>query len=412
MIRKVLIIGYVWPEPQSSAAGVRMLQLIRAFRSADIQVIFSSPAAPGEHPFDLSQMGVSSVTIQVNDPGFDDFARETQPDLVVFDRYMMEEQFGWRIAEQCPEAIRVLDTEDLHFLRKYRQKNYRSSFPDHSNMLLDPLARREVASIYRCDLSLIISQKEMELLTGQFGVDEKLLCYLPYLLDAAEIPVPGSLNGFEQRKDMMFIGNFRHDPNTDAVRYLKVEIWPEIRKVLPGVSLSIYGAYAGKEVEEMHKPSEGFNFRGWTPDVKDVMLSHRVLLAPLRFGGGLKGKIVDGMRFGLPAVTTTTGAEGLEEMNTGDGRVTDEAAEFVRTAVRLYADEKFWNNAVSVGYDVVSNKFDRNYFERILMRRLNALRIDLSLHRQLNFIGGMLSDQRVMASKYLSKYIVEKNRNN
>jgi len=122
---KLLIIGFVWPEPSSSAAGSRMMQLIDLFLKRNFEVIYASPAKFSEHAEDLKQLGVVQKQIEVNNSNFDTFIKEEEPTHILFDRFMMEEQFGWRVAEHCPQAIRILDTEDLHFLRKARQQAYK-----------------------------------------------------------------------------------------------------------------------------------------------------------------------------------------------------------------------------------------------------------------------------------------------
>ena len=120
--RLLLCIGFVYPEPKSSAAGSRILQLLKCFLAANYRIIFASTAKISKHSFDLNFIGIETVEIQLNDSKFDDYVKTLCPSVVLFDRFMTEEQFGWRISEHCPEALRVLDTEDLHFLRKSRSK--------------------------------------------------------------------------------------------------------------------------------------------------------------------------------------------------------------------------------------------------------------------------------------------------
>ena len=123
--KKLLIIGKVWPEPKSSAAGIRMVQLIKLFQGDGWQITFSSSASKSEYSFNLDEIGVSEQSIRMNDSLFDDFVSELQPDVVLFDRFMIEEQFGWRVVENCPDALRILDTIDLHSLRLARQRAFK-----------------------------------------------------------------------------------------------------------------------------------------------------------------------------------------------------------------------------------------------------------------------------------------------
>ena len=93
----LIIVGYVWPEPNSSAAGYRMLSLIQLFIAKGWQVIFASAAELSPHRFMLSTIGVGEHLISLNDSSFDEWISEQAPDAVMFDRFMLEEQFGWRV---------------------------------------------------------------------------------------------------------------------------------------------------------------------------------------------------------------------------------------------------------------------------------------------------------------------------
>ena len=178
----LLIIGFVWPEPKSSAAGSRMLQLIKQFQKQGYTITFATTANVSNRAFNLESIEVSIQNIELNNSSFDAFIKLLNPTIVMFDRFMTEEQFGWRVAEQCPNALRILDTEDFHGLRKARGEALKANRTLTIEDLQSDITKREIASIYRCDLSLIISEAEMEILTHQFKIDSRLLYYLPFLL--------------------------------------------------------------------------------------------------------------------------------------------------------------------------------------------------------------------------------------
>ena len=168
-MKQLLIIGYVWPEPNSSAAGSRMMQLIAFFQQQNYQVTFASPAQLSEHMVDLSDLAIKVQSIALNCQSFDAFIADLQPSVVLFDRFMMEEQFGWRVIEQCPQALRILDSEDLFSLRHARHDAFKQGRAlQDSDLLTSEMAKREVAAIFRCDLSLMISHVEIELLQRLF----------------------------------------------------------------------------------------------------------------------------------------------------------------------------------------------------------------------------------------------------
>lgn len=280
----LLIIGHNFPEPTTTAAGSRMMQLMSLFKEQGFKITFASTATVSEKSEQLSNYNIDTVSIELNNVSFDDFISELNPSIVLFDRFITEEQFGWRVAENCPNALRILDTEDLHFLRKARQEAVKKGISFKEANLFSETAKREIASILRCDLSLIISEYEMNLLQETFKIDASILQYLPFLIEEISEETFQSLPKFEERNHFITIGNLLHQPNVDSVLFLKKEIWSSIRKQLPSAELHIYGAYAPQQILELHNKKEGFLIKGWAEDVSEVMSNARVCLAPLRFG--------------------------------------------------------------------------------------------------------------------------------
>ena len=169
-MKKLLVIGHVWPEPTTTAAGNRMMQLLEAFLNKNYQVTFASTAQKTVYSRDLSILGIPEVTIQLNDSSFDRFIHREQPSMVLFDRFMVEEQFGWRVAEHCPNAIRILNTEDLHSLRDYRGKCLKDNLQfTIEGYFLQDKTKREIASIYRSDLTLLVSYFEKPLIHNMYS---------------------------------------------------------------------------------------------------------------------------------------------------------------------------------------------------------------------------------------------------
>jgi glycosyltransferase involved in cell wall biosynthesis len=408
----VLIIGFVWPEPNSSAAGGRMVQLISIFKEHRFDVTFASPAMDSDYMIDLNSLGVNKKSIALNCSSFDVFVKELNPTIVLFDRFMMEEQFGWRVAENCPDALRLLDTEDLHCLRLARQKAFKEnrSFST-DDLLVEDVAKREIASILRCDVSLMIAEYEMELLQTIFKIDSKLLYYLPLLLEPIEDSTIQNLPSFEERNNFVFIGNFLHEPNWNAVQYLKETIWPFIRKQLPEAVLEIYGAYSSQKVLQLHQPKLGFHILGRADDAQEVVRNARVVLAPLCFGAGIKGKLLEAMQCGTPSVTTTIGAESMCGDLPWNGFVTDELQVFADKAVELYQEKNLWLKAQENGFEIIEKRYLKSFFENDFVEHILEVQIHLKQHRLHNFMGTILQHHTLTSTKYMSRWIEEKNKN-
>jgi glycosyltransferase involved in cell wall biosynthesis len=383
-----------------------MMQLIELFPEENYQITFASTAAISERTVNLENQNISVKNILLNDPSFDEFIKELNPEIVLFDRYVTEEQFGWRVSEQCPNVLKILDTEDLHFLRKAREEVVKANKPVSEANLFSEMAKRELASILRCDLSLIISEYEMELLQNTFKISGEILHYLPFLIESVseEIQTPS----FKERQNFIAIGNLLHAPNVDSVLQLK-QLWPKIKKQFPEAELHIYGAYAPQKILQLNNKMEGFIIKGWAENLEAVMKNYRLQLAPIRFGAGLKGKLLDAMRFGLPTVTTAIGAEGMCGKLPFGGEITSIKEEFVKNAVQLYSDENSWQKAQENGFRIIQKRFQKVLFSEDFKTLIYKLSANLETHRQQNFIGQILQHHTLQGTKYMSKWIESKN---
>jgi len=406
-IKKVLVIGYVWPEPNSSAAGSHMLSILRLFKEQNWQVEFATPSQPTEHMINLENEGISSKSITLNCDSFDRYILEYQPDIVLFDRFMMEEQFGWRVEKNCPSALKILDTEDLQCLRHARQQAHKAKRELTQADLFSNLAKREIAAILRCDISLVISSYEMELLEQTFKVDPVLLHHLPFMVNLDK--VPKETLPFSQRKHFMTIGNFRHAPNWDVVLYLQ-KIWPKIRKEIPGAELHIYGAYPPPKATALNNQKTGFLIKGWAEDALATMEQSRLCLAPIRFGAGIKGKLLDAMIIQTPSITTSLGSEGMHNNEPWGGVITDNVDDFADAAVQLYNDEKAWIQAQKNGTFILNRLYDSKSLGKQFIETIIKTEENIKQHRLNNFTGSMLKHHTMMSTKYMSQWIAEKNR--
>ena len=408
-MKKILVIGYVWPEPNSSAAGSHIMSIMRLFLSQNWQVEFCTPCSISEHMIDLHQEGISSTSIELNSDTFDNKIKNYNPDIVMFDRFMMEEQFGHRVEDNCPRALKILDTEDLQCLRNARYRALKENREMSKADLFSDLTKREIAAILRCDISLIISSYEMNLLIDTFKIDKSILHYLPFMVDLEKYPKQNK--PFDQREHFMTIGNFRHAPNWDVVLYLQ-KIWPLIRKELPRAQLHIYGSYPQPKATALNNPKTGFLIKGWVQNAHTVMEESRLCLAPIRFGAGIKGKLLDAMITQTPSITTTIGAEGMcTDIEQWPGVITDDMEEFAKNAISLYKDEDKWIEKQKNCKNLIESIYDSKILGKELISKILEVEQNIESHRLENFTGAMLKHHTMTSTKYMSQWIAAKNMN-
>jgi glycosyltransferase involved in cell wall biosynthesis len=189
------------------------------------------------------------------------------------------------------------------------------------------------------------------------------------------IPVPhapqGRGLGFDERQGILFVGNFNHSPNRDAVRYFVGEVFPLVRVALPGVKFYVVGDRMTDEIVALH--SEDVVVKGFVPDLAPLLKGCRVFVAPLRFGAGMKGKIVQALAYGLPTVTTPIGAEGIGLRHMQEALIADSAEEFAAAVVELYGSRELWRHTSEAGYGHVSAHYAPEIVEAKILAAMREL---------------------------------------
>jgi glycosyltransferase involved in cell wall biosynthesis len=392
---KAAIFVYVWPEPRSSAAGVRTVQLCQDLRSLGYEVSALSPCRPNEASAELEALGIRALPCPANDSSVDGMLKELGADLVIYDRFVMEEQFGWRARAAMPEALHIVDTQDIHSVRRARERLIRNGQDamDLSGADFSPDLERELASLHRADACLVVSSWEKDWLAEQ-GYPSDRVFLLPFA--AAK---EGEAAVFSDRNGFAFLGNFRHAPNLDAVNHLAQSIWPKIRAALPEARLYLYGAYPPASISQLHGKN-GIEVPGQVKFHRAALQKHKLLLAPLRFGAGIKGKILEAWATGTPVAGSRVAMEGLDHPAHEEG--------FVADAVRMYSDEKEWQRSQAAGYQALA-PFEPNLLREKLREFLEA-GFAQRLAWRAHLTGRMLRHHQHNSTKYFSQWIEAKAR--
>ena len=400
---KAALFVYVWPEPRSSAAGVRTHELARILMAEGYEVEAYSPCAENEAMREWEALGVRCRHCPANESGVESFLAPAQPTLVIYDRFVMEEQFGWRLRQLWPAALHVIDTQDLHAVRRARERIARRDgvfrapeFPADAEYGDDLL--RELASIHRADACFVVSPWERSWLIAR-GVEEERVLTLPFSA-APEADIPS----FHERGGFCFLGNFRHPPNLDGVLWLARELWPEIRRGIPGASLFLYGAYPPAQVSQLDGKN-GIRVHGPVRDHRAALKKHRVALAPLRYGAGIKGKVLEAWACGTPVAGTAMAFEGLGDRAAAIACA--DAGSLIEEARRLHEDEAHFSQSASLGACTLAGPFSPESVRSALLTFLGSA--DQEKWRA-SLTGRMLRLQQNNATKYFSLWIEAKNK--
>jgi GT2 family glycosyltransferase len=350
---QVLVIDALTPMPDRDSGSLRLVNLMRLLREEGAHVVFL--------PADLKHAGPYTEALQAIGVetwfapfvgGVPAWLREHGPrfDSVIACRHYVAREFLPLLRKHAPRAQVAFDTIDLHYLREQRAAEVAGDAARART------ARRtralELDVIARSDLTLVVSEVERALLA-----DDAPGARVAVLSNLHRVAGPGA--PFAQRRDLVFVGGFRHPPNVDAVRWFADAVFPRVRARLPDVRFHCIG---GDVVEAINALStrDGITVHGHVPDITPYMDGCRVALAPLRYGAGVKGKVNLSMAHGQPVVATSCAVEGMHTRDGHDVLVADDADAFADAVVRVHEDEALWTMLSCNGLDNVARHFSHD----------------------------------------------------
>ena len=349
--RRALVIDACMLTPDQDSGSLRMQRVIDILTGLGCKVTFVAENLEYRKPYvqALQQQGVEvqfhpytrSLAMLLGERG-------GEFDLVLLSRHYVAAKHMATVRAFAPRALVVFDTVDLHFLREERLAELDASRA--AGTAAAAKRAEELALIRRADVTLVVSDVERDLL-ADLAPQAKVIV-LSNIHDRHE-----QGRSFGERAGLLFVGGFRHPPNTDAVLWYASEILPRIRRRLPGVKSYIVGADPPATIRAL--ASDDLVIAGFVPDLSPYLEGCRVSISPLRYGAGVKGKVNQAMSFGLPVVATTPSIEGMHLNPGSDVLIGDDAQAFADAVVRAYQDQALWEQLAAGGRDNVSRHFSR-----------------------------------------------------
>lgn len=333
--KTLLMVDHYVPMYDKDAGSRTVFQYLKLFTDHGYHVKFIGDNFCAHEPYTqtLQQMGVEVLYGPYYAKHWSDWLAEngTHIDYVFLNRPHISVKYIDKVRQKTSAKI-IYYGHDLHFLRE--QREYELTGDSSLLKSAEEWKQKELTLMQKADVSYYPSYVEVQEIQR---LDASLLVRaIPaYLFDKAE-PVTFDVT---RRRGMMFIGGFAHRPNVDAVKWLAQEIMPELRRRLPGVAVHILGSNPPEEVTAL--AGEDFHIEGFVTDeqLTEFYYSCRIAIVPLRYGAGIKGKVVEAMRCGVPVVTTSVGAEGIAGAE-NILRIADSPSEFAQAAAELYRDNK------------------------------------------------------------------------
>jgi glycosyltransferase involved in cell wall biosynthesis len=350
---RILIVDFEFPEPDRSSGGHRLHEIVKILVSEHEVAFLSWDYWWKWHDQDpkyekaLNEMGVSTRFVKnaAIDGQTGEFIEDFVPDVVVLSKYYIANIFYPYLSMAMPMCRTILDTVDVHFVRERRQREATGSGGDYRETEI-----QERSAARMVDRVWVVTPSDAEHIGGE-GV-------APVVVPNIH-PELGEVPGRAGRSGVVFVGNYIHQPNQDAVLHLATAILPQL-----GVDEPV--RVAGAAMEQLRHRYEGIEYLGWQDDLDGFLSSSLVGVAPLRYGAGMKGKIGDYMANGLPVVTTAVGAEGMGLTNGEDAFIVDDPSGFAESVRRLCCDEELWGRFSANGLGRVACWSPASVRERVL----------------------------------------------
>lgn len=363
--RTALIIDALTPQPDRDSGSLRLFNLMRLLVNEGVHVVFlpANHAYEGRYTQDLQRLGVETwfAPFSGNSPAW---MRKhgSRFDAAIVSRHYVASEFLPMLRKHAPRARVVFDTVDLHYLREQRGAELSGDTTlaraaAHTRTL-------ELDLINRSDLTLVVSQTERNLLATDAPAAR-----VEVLSNLHRISGPGQ--PFPQRRDIVFVGGFRHPPNVDAVQWFVSSVFPLIQAKLPDVRFHCIGGDVPDEIASL-VTRPGVMVHGHVPDITPYMDGARIAVAPLRYGAGVKGKVNLSMAHGQPVVATACAVEGMHLRAGEDVLVADSAQTFADAVLQLYGDEALWQRLATNGMRNVEQHFSLDAGREVVRRVLLA----------------------------------------
>jgi GT2 family glycosyltransferase/glycosyltransferase involved in cell wall biosynthesis len=351
---RLLIIDAVTPTPEHDAGSLVMMEMIKSFRDSGWRTSFVPEDNFAHLPVITSRLqrhGIEALYwphFQSVDEILE--KRGEEYDVVLISRVGPASKHFETVRRRAPKAKIIFNTVDLHYLREQREAAL-SQDPDAVKRA-EKTRTSELSIVASSDLTIVHSTVERDIL-GREAAGANVTVF-PWISDVRRSAAPLS-----DRESILFVGGFRHAPNVDGLRWFLQNVWPRVRAQAPGAMLKVIGADAPPEFDS-YNGVDGVTMMGWVQNLDAQLDRARLSVAPLRYGAGVKGKVVSALSTGVPVVCTTIASEGMGLCSGREVVVANDPDEFAYAVVRLLNDDEAWAFLSENGLRFVDENYSRN----------------------------------------------------
>lgn len=369
--KRALVCAPLLPAFDRESGSKRVFDFVAFLQDAGWAVsFFAENGAGGERYADiLRQRGVPTYSDQETGP--DELIAAGRFDLAILAFWYIAERYLPVIRALSPRTRVIVDSVDLHFLRNARRV-FRAAGERGDRAGLDAEAgsemAREINAYAAADAVFAVSRREADLINDLVGVSA-----LAHHVPDGEAPVSAP-PPFADRTGSVFVGNFWHPPNAQAVEHLCGEIVPRLPPALTREHpIYLVGNGLGGRMRRVGRGLVDVKMVGWVPSVLPYVRRGRISVVPLLYGAGTKRKVIQSLIAGTPVVSTSIGVEGLDLAHGEHVLIADEPGDFAAAMVRLLADESLWERLARQGRERVTRDHDREVARERFLEEVNRV---------------------------------------
>lgn len=347
--KRILVVDACTPTPDQDAGSLKIFNFIHIFQSLSFKVTFvpDNLAFVQDYTPALQRKGVECLFwpyVKSLDNYLKRFGKNF--DFILTCRPNETERYLESYRKHCPQARIIYDTGDLHFIREQRQ----AEIEGNSGLAKAAEQRKtqELTIVSKVDCTLVVSEAERQILLNEVPAAKVVVISAVHEITKE----PASL---ESRKGLFFLGGYQHTPNVDAVHYFVKDIFPLVRKQIPGIQFYIIGSQVPDSLHQLE--CEDIIVAGYVQDLSAYLKNLRVAVNPLRYGAGIKGKIVTSMANGVPCVGTSLAFEGMDLEDGKEVLIGDTPEQFSQAVVSLYCEENLWKSFSQRGIEIVQERY-------------------------------------------------------
>ena len=334
--RIILVVDHYVPTYDRDAGSKATFLYMKMFLKKGFVVKFLGDNFQHEEPYTttLEQMGIEVLYGDSYAAGIWDWLKKNGNEIAV--AYLNRPHIATKYVDYIRDytSMKVIYFgHDLHFLRLTRE--YELTGDIDIKREADYWKSMELTMMYKADMTYYPSSVEIEVIRSiDASIRAKAISLYVYDTFLENIDAD-----YSKRENIMFVGGFAHPPNADAVLWFAREIFPLVRRQLPDVKFLVAGSKVTDEIRALETPESGIVIKGFVTDeeLADMYASTKLVAVPLRYGAGVKGKILEALYNGAAVVTTSIGAEGIPFVETAL-EIADEAEAFAEKITALYQD--------------------------------------------------------------------------